>query len=109
MNHKFTIIILFVLGSFFVSKTNAQTVVTGIITDVNTGETLPGVTVKIEGTSLGVSTDSKGKYTLSIPSPNTKLVFSSIVYQPLRQLQLMAGQSISHLQIRLLVLKVSLQ
>ena len=49
MNYNFTMIILFVLGSFFISKTNAQTVVTGIITDVNTGETLPGVTVKIAG------------------------------------------------------------
>ena len=82
MNNKFTMIILFVLGSFFVSKTNAQTVVKGIITDVNTGETLPGATVKIVGTLIGVSTDFNGKYTISIPSSNTKLLFSFIGYQP---------------------------
>ncbi len=81
MNCKFTMIILFVLGTFFVSTTTAQTVVTGIITDGNTGETLPGVTVKIDETSIGVSSDSNGKYTISIPFSNTKLVFTSIGYQ----------------------------
>ena len=30
----------------------------------------------------GSSTDSKGRYTISVPSPNTKLVFSFIGYQP---------------------------
>ena len=43
---------------------------------------MPGATVKIEGSTAGVSTDSKGKYTISIPSPNAKLVFTFIGYQP---------------------------
>ena len=82
MNYKFTMIILFVAGSLFVSNAYAQTVVTGIITDVNTGETLPGATVKVEGSSAGISTDSKGRYSISVPSSNTKLMFSFIGYQP---------------------------
>ena len=75
-------IILVVAGSFFVSRAFAQTEVSGIITDLNTGEALPGTTVTIEGSSAGVTTDSKGKYTISTPSPNTKLVFSFIGYRP---------------------------
>ena len=82
MRYKFTMIILVVAGSFFVSRACAQTVVSGIITDLNTGEALPGTTVTIEGQSAGVTTDSQGKYTISTSSPNTKLVFSFIGYRP---------------------------
>lgn len=82
MNYKFTMIILTVLGSFFITTTFAQNVVTGIITDVNNGEALPGATVKIGGSTTGVSTDSKGQYTISIPSPGAKLMVSFIGYQP---------------------------
>ncbi|MEO8766608.1 MAG: carboxypeptidase-like regulatory domain-containing protein, partial [Ginsengibacter sp.] len=81
MNYKFTRIVLVVLTSFFISTTNAQDVVTGIITDVNTGEILPGATVKIGGASTGVSTDSRGRYTISVPSSNTNLMISFIGYQ----------------------------
>jgi outer membrane receptor protein involved in Fe transport len=82
MNYKFTFIILIASGLLFVSRTNAQTVITGIITDANTGGILPGASIKLEGSTAGVSADSKGKYTISIPSSNTKLVFSFIGYQP---------------------------
>ena len=82
MNYKFVMGIALVLGTFFVSKTTAQNVVTGVITDLNTGDALPGATVKIEGSSVAAVTDTKGKYTISIPSSNTKLVFTYIGYQP---------------------------
>lgn len=40
---------------------------------------LPGVTVKIKGTDVGVQTDASGKYTLNAPE-NAALIFSFIGY-----------------------------
>ena len=42
------------------------------------GETLFGVSVKIKGTSIGVSTDAEGKYSINVPEGNNTLVFSYI-------------------------------
>ena len=43
------------------------------------GETLPGVSVIVKGTSSGTVTDVDGKYTINVPDNGT-LVFSSIGY-----------------------------
>lgn len=52
--------------------------ITGKVMDEN-NEALPGVSVSIKGTSLGVATDIDGKFTLSVPdSKNLVLVFSFI-------------------------------
>jgi len=56
--------------------------ISGTISDKKTGETLIGVTVRIKGTTKGVSTDVDGKYTLQAMS-NGKytLEFSYVGYQ----------------------------
>lgn len=51
--------------------------ITGKVTDQQ-GDVLPGVSVAIKGTALGVATDTDGKFTLTIPDANTILVFSFI-------------------------------
>lgn len=51
-------------------------VVRGKVSDTR-GETLPGVSVKIKGTSMGTSTDVNGNYSLSV-NENATLVFSYI-------------------------------
>lgn len=51
--------------------------VEGKVKDEN-GEPLPGVTVMIEGTAIGCSTDHEGKFVLLVPSKETVLVFSFI-------------------------------
>ncbi|SDX44869.1 carboxypeptidase-like regulatory domain-containing protein [Hymenobacter psychrophilus] len=51
--------------------------VRGRVTDRATGEGLPGVTVLVKGTNVGVSTNADGSYALSVP-PGGVLVFSSI-------------------------------
>ncbi|MDO7847030.1 TonB-dependent receptor [Hymenobacter sp. M29] len=57
----------------------AQTrTVTGRVTDQATGGGLPGVTVLLKGTSNGVSTNSDGAFSLSVPESGGTLVFSSI-------------------------------
>ena len=54
--------------------------VSGNVTDASNGEPIPYASVHIEGTTIGVSTDSEGHYSLSVPFDGT-LVFSSIGYQ----------------------------
>ncbi len=54
--------------------------VTGSVIDAKTGESIVGVTVKIEGTTNGVITDVNGKFALKIPKPNVVLVFTCVGY-----------------------------
>ena len=57
----------------------AQTrTVSGRVTDQKSGDGLPGVTVLLKGTTNGVSTDSNGAYSLSVPETGGTLVFSSV-------------------------------
>ena len=72
---------------FFVSGASAllaQTrVISGTVTSSVAGEgTLPAVTVIVKGTAIGASTDADGKYSLSVPSNATTLVFSFIGMKP---------------------------
>src|SRR5690606_17632540 len=60
-----------------VRKTEVEDLsVSGVVTDAN-GEPIPGVTVSVQGTSLGTATDISGRYTLTVPEGST-LVFSFI-------------------------------
>ncbi|MDT0685010.1 SusC/RagA family TonB-linked outer membrane protein [Autumnicola psychrophila] len=58
-------------------KLNQQTTVTGQVTDEN-GVPVLGVTVFIEGTSTGTTTDFDGNYSIEVPDENSILVFTSI-------------------------------
>jgi len=56
--------------------------ISGVVSDTKTGETLIGVTVKIKGTTKGVSTDVDGKYTLqAMANGKYTLEFSYVGYQ----------------------------
>jgi len=72
MKKKFTLL-LFALSTAFVF---AQTTnVKGVVKDAVTGETLPGVSVLIKGTSIGTETDFDGVFTLSNVKQGAILVF----------------------------------
>ena len=67
-----------VIGVLLSASAFAQQVkVTGTVTDT-AGVSLPGVAVKVRGTSIGTSTDVNGKFTLTAPALNSVLVFSYI-------------------------------
>jgi TonB-linked SusC/RagA family outer membrane protein len=53
--------------------------VKGKITDAS-GETLPGVSVRVKGTNSGTTTDINGNYTITVPEDNSILVFTYIGY-----------------------------
>jgi TonB-linked SusC/RagA family outer membrane protein len=59
-------------------------VVSGRVTTTESGggqgESLPGVSIAIKGTSAGTVTDENGKYTIEVPSAESVLVFTFIGY-----------------------------
>jgi TonB-linked SusC/RagA family outer membrane protein len=55
-------------------------VIKGTITDSKTKETLPGVTVLVEGTTVATSTNMNGEFTINVDGEGKKLVISSIGY-----------------------------
>jgi len=55
--------------------------VTGKVTDQETGQGLPGVTVLVKGTSTGTATGVDGSYSINAPQGATTLVFSYVGYQ----------------------------
>lgn len=58
-----------------------QGLITGQVTDTETGETLPGVNVVIDGTTNGTVTDLDGKYRLSLDPGSYDLRFSFISFK----------------------------
>ncbi len=48
----------------------------GTVTSADDGSTLPGVTVSVPGTTIGVLTDVNGAYTISVPAATENLDFS---------------------------------
>lgn len=72
-------LLLFFGFSFIVSFTIAQErTVSGKVTSVEDGSTLPGVNVILKGTTTGTVTDIEGNYKLTVPSEGGTLVFSFI-------------------------------
>ncbi|MCW3083389.1 MAG: hypothetical protein JWP12_755 [Bacteroidetes bacterium] len=55
-------------------------VIQGTIKDSQTNETLPGVTILVEGTTNGTTTDLSGHYSLTVEGEGKKLIISSIGY-----------------------------
>ncbi len=75
---KITILLafLFFIGANFA---NAQTrTISGKVTGASDGTGIPGVTVQVEGTTVGTVTDIDGNYTLAVPADATSLVFKYV-------------------------------
>lgn len=72
--------ILLLALSFLSNTLNAQTI-TGVVTDADSNEPLPGVNILLQGTSTGTSTDVDGVYELNVPSLDGRLIVSFIGYE----------------------------
>ena len=66
--------------------------VTGMVVDEK-GEPLIGVTVKVSDTSIGVSTDIAGKFSINLPSKKGKLDLSYVGYGT-QHIDVVAGQKL---------------
>lgn len=67
---------------FYAGAVKAQSI-NGVVTDSQTGESLPGVNIVVQGTNIGTASDIDGNFQLDVPSLNETLVFSYVGYQTL--------------------------
>ncbi len=83
MNSRY--ILLLVTVSLLLGYTSVgfaqNSTVNGTVSDAQSGETLPGVNILVEGTTTGTSTDSEGNFELTVESLQDTLVVSFIGYQ----------------------------
>ena len=56
--------------------------ITGKVTSAEDGRGLPGVTIMVKGTSIGVASDINGEYSINVPDENAILIFSFIGFEP---------------------------
>lgn len=80
MNKTKTHIIYLLCFFFSISLYGQDRTVRGQVLDGDTGTPLPGVNVRVEGTSTGTITNLDGQYNLQVPGDNATLAFSFIGY-----------------------------
>lgn len=66
--------------TFLYISSMAQTVIRGVVTDAQTKETLPYVSITVPGSSIGAKTDLNGKYVIRLSGNYNKLNFSYVGY-----------------------------
>jgi iron complex outermembrane receptor protein len=72
------LLLLFVSG-----KLNAQEFnIKGTVVDGNTNETIPGISIQAEGTTIGTITGSDGTFELNLKTEKASLLFTHISYKP---------------------------
>lgn len=52
--------------------------ITGVVKGAEDGEPLPGVSVVVDGTTIGSVTDFEGKYSITVPESASTLIFSFV-------------------------------
>ena len=77
-------VITFTIVAFFQYTAFAQvnSSIKSKVTDVNTGKSLIGVTIAVEGTSYGTVTDVDGHYSLELPVGSYNILASYVGYTP---------------------------
>ncbi|MCH8557885.1 MAG: TonB-dependent receptor [Balneolia bacterium] len=91
-----------------VRQTDSRGTIFGIVTDADTGEPLPGVSVYISGTSLGSATDVEGRYRIRrVPVGEQIVAVRYIGYEYLEQeINVTAGSQELDLAISVSVLEL---
>jgi len=86
---KYALWLIILLFSFTSKAQN--TIVSGTITDAHTNQPLPFVTVSFPGTSIGVNSNTNGKYSITTGKTYTQLKFSFVGYKPVER-TILAGK-----------------
>lgn len=73
--------LLFVFCLFGFQNVQAQTTVTGAVTDATEGMPLPGANIVVKGTTNGVSTDFDGNYSIQVSGTDVTLLVSYVGYK----------------------------
>lgn len=79
------------------AQNNPPRSVSGVVTDANSGETLPGVNIVVSGSALGTVSDLDGSYAIQVPGEGSVLNFSFIGY--LKQEVVVGNQTIVNISL----------
>lgn len=86
------LLILFGSGKLFAQEFK----IAGTVVDGNTNETIPGISIKIDGTTIGTITRSDGTFELNLNADNASLQFTHISYKPFTyKIYLKPGQDLN--------------
>jgi len=88
MKRKLLLIAMF-LGLQYAAFAQTKNV-TGVVTDAQTGTTLPGVSITAPGTTIGAVTNLKGEFSLNVPENSKQVRIKFIGYD--EQLLTLAGK-----------------
>ncbi|MBL4652746.1 MAG: SusC/RagA family TonB-linked outer membrane protein [Flavobacteriales bacterium] len=78
MNFSFSILFI---SLFSFTQVVGQTIITGQVISTSDSTTIPGVTVKVKGGTVGTATDMDGKFSLAVPIDADTLQFSFIGFK----------------------------
>jgi hypothetical protein len=68
-------------GMYYTGQQNAINKVTGNIVSSDDGLVVPGVSIRVKGTSIGTQADAGGNYSIQVPNNNAILEYSFIGYE----------------------------
>ena len=82
--HYIYIILLLFTTPIVAQNATSQIRIFGKVTDVETKESLPYVSIRISGSTLGCSSDNYGNFSFYLPTLKDTLIVSSIGYKEMR-------------------------
>ena len=82
--HYIYIILLLFTTPIIAQNATSQIRIFGKVTDVETKESLPYVSIRISGSTLGCSSDNYGNFSFYLPTLKDTLIVSSIGYKEMR-------------------------
>ncbi len=71
-------LLLIVFVFFTISSWAQETAITGTVTDMRDGKTIPGASIQVKGTDQGTITGADGTYRIVSADPNPTLIFSFV-------------------------------
>jgi TonB-dependent starch-binding outer membrane protein SusC len=90
---RLSILLFMVMGLTAYGQTGR---INGTVVDAATGETLPGASVMVRGTTTGSITDFDGRFEFSAPAGEHTIIASFVGYlQSTRQITLAAGETVT--------------
>lgn len=97
MNRKLLIFFLLLFSFYIPLHAQKDSYLSGTVKAGESNEALPGVTIKVKGTTVGTISDADGAFKISVPSNATTLVFSAIGMQTLEES--ISGRSIINISL----------
>ncbi|MFD0767173.1 DUF4139 domain-containing protein [Mucilaginibacter lutimaris] len=68
-------------GMYYAGQQSAITKVTGQVTGQDDRSPLPGVSIRVKGTSIGAQTDVNGNYSIQVPNSSAVLEYSFVGFE----------------------------